>query len=58
MDRPAGIYVDKIPRGGKPGGFSIEQPTMVDFVINCKTARALGLTMPESILQQATETIQ
>jgi len=58
MYRPAGIYVDKILSGGKPGDLPIEQPTKVDFVINCKTARALGLTMPESILQQATETIQ
>jgi len=56
--RRAAIYVDKILRGAKPADLPIEQPTTFDFVVNLKTARALGLTMAPSILTQATEILQ
>ena len=51
-------YVDRILKGGQPGDLPIVQPTKFDFVINLKTAQALGLTIPHSVLQQATEVLQ
>ena len=56
--RDAAVYIDKVARGARPGDIPVRQPTKFEFVVNMKTAKALGITLPQSLLVSADTVIQ